>query len=129
MVAGQGLHAGPVGGQIEVRTAGDPPVHHLHVAVGADHDVPRLEVAVHDALGVGVADRLADLGERPQQAPQGPAVAAGAPGVGPAGGVHGVDDVAQGPPLDQLHREPDPTVFEHAGVEHRDDVGVAQARG
>ena len=40
---------------------GQPPVHDLHLAERADHDVERLEVAVDDALGVGEADGLGDL--------------------------------------------------------------------
>ena len=46
---------------------GQPPVHDLDLAEGADHDVGRLQVAVDDAVGVGVADRLADLLEHRQQ--------------------------------------------------------------
>ena len=39
---------------------GQAPVHHLHLAERADHDVRRLQVAMDHAAGVGVGDRLAD---------------------------------------------------------------------
>ena len=48
----------------------EPPVDHLHLAEGADHDVRRLEVAVDHAPRVGVGDGLADLledGEEPAE--------------------------------------------------------------
>ena len=37
---------------------GQPPIQHLDFAERADHDVRRLQVAVDDAVGVGVADGL-----------------------------------------------------------------------
>ena len=46
---------------------GQPPVHDLDLAEGADHDVGRLQVAVDHAPAVGEADRLADLRERLQE--------------------------------------------------------------
>ena len=52
---------------------GQPPVHDLDLAERADHHVGRLQVAVDDAVGVGVADRLADLLEDGQE----PAAAGG----------------------------------------------------
>ena len=45
----------------------EPPVHHLHFAELADHDVRRLQVAVNDPARVREPDRLTDLCERPKQ--------------------------------------------------------------
>ena len=44
-----------------VLCARDAEVHHLHVAVGLDHDVLRLDVAVDDVLVMGDGKRLAHL--------------------------------------------------------------------
>ena len=38
--------------------AGDAEVHHLHVAVGGEHDVGRLDVAVDDPGPVAVGQRV-----------------------------------------------------------------------
>ena len=40
---------------------GDAEVGDLHLAVGGDQDVARLDVAVHDAVAVRVAQRGGDL--------------------------------------------------------------------
>lgn len=45
----------------------EPPVHHLGLAEGPDHDVGRLEVPVHEAAPVGVADGLAHVAEVPEE--------------------------------------------------------------
>ena len=74
---------------------GEAPVHDLHLAEGADHDVRRLEVAVDHAAGVGVGDRLADLLEdREEAAPRSSA------GVGPL-----VEQRGERAAVDQLHGE------------------------
>ena len=39
---------------------GQSPVHHLDLAEGADHHVGGLEIAMNHAVGVGVADGLAN---------------------------------------------------------------------
>ena len=46
---------------------GQAPVHHLHLAERAHHDVGRLEVAVDHAAGVRIGHRLADLCEDRQE--------------------------------------------------------------
>jgi len=48
---------------------GEPPVDHAHLAEDADHQVLRLEVAVGDALVMGVADGVGGGGEGGEQAP------------------------------------------------------------
>ena len=50
---------------------GQAPVDDQRLAVLAEHDVARLQVAVQHAAAVGVGDRVADVEEPPQQPPQG----------------------------------------------------------
>ena len=71
-----------------------PPVDDLHLTERADHHVGRLEVAVHDAAGVGIGHRLADALEDREEA---------APIAGRRGAVGEL--LRQGLPLDELHRE------------------------
>ena len=59
---------------------GQAPVHHQRLAVVAQHDVRRLQVAVHDAPAVGVVDGVADVDEPAQQLPPPPTWAAWPPG-------------------------------------------------
>ena len=49
---------------------GQAPVDHQRLAVLADDDVARLDVAVQHAAAVGVVDRVADVDEPPQQLAQ-----------------------------------------------------------
>ena len=49
---------------------GQAPVHHQGLAVLAQHDVARLQVAVQHPAAVGVRDRVADVEEAAQQLPQ-----------------------------------------------------------
>ena len=46
---------------------GQAPVDHQRLAVLADDDVARLDVAVKDATGMGVFDCVAEIGESPQE--------------------------------------------------------------
>ena len=48
-------------GQIRRSDLGDPEIRDLHLAVGRDHDVRRLDVAMDDSLAVSVVERLGDL--------------------------------------------------------------------
>ena len=50
------------------RQLGEPEVEHLGVAVASDEDVRRLDVAVHDPLGVGRRQSLGDLAADPEHA-------------------------------------------------------------
>ena len=49
---------------------GQAPIEHEHLAEGAQHHVGRLQVAMDDALGVGVADGVTDADKGGQQAAQ-----------------------------------------------------------
>jgi len=91
-------------------------VHHLHrvhpVRVPGDQEVAGLQIAVHHAALVGVAQRRADLEEERDGAVR--AERAFAHQVGVAGAV------------DVLHRQEEPTVLRLPVVEEGDDVRVVQ---
>ena len=97
---------------------GQPPVHDLHLAEAADHDVGRLQVAVDDVVGVGVRHRLADLLEDRHEP------AAVGRRVGPA-----FEQLVEGLALDQLHGQERPAVGQRAEVVNRRDGGVLQLAG
>jgi hypothetical protein len=103
----------PVGGRHTV--SGEAPVDHLGLAELADHDVRRLDVAVHDARRVGEAEGL-------------------------GGGQHGAeetltgdigvdDEVGQGAAADDAHRDVKGAVGMTPDVVHGDDAWVVQTRG
>ena len=92
--------------------AGEAEVHHANAAVGADHHVVGLEVAVDQAGGVGRRDAEGDVLQHAQDL--GPAARALA---GPRG---------QRLSGDELHRDPH-TRAVGANVVDRDDVRVRQA--
>ena len=100
------------------QSLGEPPVHHLHFAEGPDHDVGRLQVAVDDPVGVGVADRLAELLEDGQESP--PVVA----GVGAV-----LEEVLEGAALDQLHGQKRPAVGQGAQFMDGGDARVLELSG
>ena len=99
---------------------GQAPVHHVGLAEGPHHDVCRLEVPVHDALGVGVGHGLADPHEDRDHAPQVP-LAALEPGQ--------LEDLAQVVAVDQLHREVHAAGLVDADVVHGHDARVVQLTG
>ena len=98
---------------------GDAEVEHLdHVALTVpvdQHDVLRLEIPVHDALGVGSGESASDLRANPQE-PWQRHRAARAQGV--------VQRLA----VDQLHRDKEPALVGRAEVVEVDGVGVLDAR-
>ncbi len=95
-----------------VHRPGDAEVGDLHLTVGADEDVGRLDVAVHHAAAVGEAERGGDL-------------------AGDLRGLHRADvavgpqDVGERAALHVLHRH-EVGVGVLAPVVHADDVGVVE---
>ena len=99
--------------------AGDAEVHHLHVAGAGEHDVGRLDVAVHDALLVAVGQRgehaVGDLHRALGHQP-----------------VAGGEQLAQRRALDVLHHDVGHRVAVElvlAGVVDGDDRRVVQRGG
>ena len=94
---------------------GQAPVHHLHLAEGADHDVGRLEVAVDHAAGVGVGHGLGDGLEDRQE-----------PGAVVVGLLAVLQQLGKRVPLDQLHGEEGPEVGEGAQLVDRHDARMLE---
>jgi hypothetical protein len=94
---------------------GHTPVHDLDLAEGAHHHVGWLQVSVDHSLAVGIADRLAHLLEHRQEP------AAVAARLRPF-----VQQLLQGPALDELHRQVRPLVGQGADLEHRYNAGVLE---
>jgi hypothetical protein len=92
---------------------GETEVKDLHPALGGDHDVVGFQVAVDDAVAVGVGERLGDRDRGADPFPDRHRPAA--------------DAVPQGLPLDQLHdQELDPVLL--ADLVDDGDAGVVQGR-
>ena len=66
----------------------DAPVHHVDLAEAADHDVLRLQVAMHDAVRVREGDGIQDASEDRQPIGERQAIA---------------NQIVEAPPLHQLH--------------------------
>jgi hypothetical protein len=98
------------------RVLGEAPVDDDGLAELADEDVGGLEVAVDDALAVGVGDRLGD-GEHVGQERR-----------GVRGGLAPADEVGEGAPGDELHRVEGLAVGPASGLVDGDDRGVLEAR-
>ncbi len=93
--------------------ARQPEVRDPSAPVGADEDVVRLEVAVHQADRVRGLDAAASLDEHRDDlapAPRGRRQPAG-----------------QGLPLDELHGD-EQLIIVHPDIEHADDIGVGELR-
>ena len=109
---------GVVNGPAPRQDLGQAPVHHLHLAEAADHDVRRLEIAVDHSPGVRVRHRLRHLeedGEQPRPVVPRPATVA--------------EDLGQGTALDQLHGEERPAIGEGAELVDRHDPRVLELAG
>ncbi len=96
----------------------DAPVHHVDLAELADHEVEGRQVAVHHAPRVGEGDRVAGPDQDLEQPDQRARLER------PAG--QGLDVVAQGLPLDELHCEMEPSVRLDPHVVDGDDVGMVE---
>ena len=97
-----------------------PPVHHVHLAEAPDHDVGRLQVAVHHALRVGVGHGLAHPVDHAHGARRVPALLAP---------LDQPEDGLQVATLDELHREVHVAARARAQVVHRDDAWVVELAG
>ena len=107
-------HDGAGGGHLGGAEAGEAEVHDLHLPARLDVDVPRLQVAVDDLLGVGVGEPVADLLHEVELLAE------------VRDGTR-VDDLAEIRPLEQLHGHVDTAVL-LPQVEDGDDVGMVEAR-
>ncbi len=92
----------PSGGLGGVEGLGQPPVDDQRLAVAAEHDVARLQVAVEDPAAVRVADRLADRHEAAEQLAQGER-ALGRVAGRTLDGVEGVDGILERIAADEPH--------------------------
>lgn len=92
-----------------VQGAGDAEVHHLHGPVVGDDHVRRLDVAVHDAVLVGVGQRLQHTGDDDQRLLR-------------AGRLRVDQQIPDGAALDQLHDD-----VRHGGAVHDVLAGVVDS--
>lgn len=100
---------------------GDTPIEKEHFAVLADHDVGRLEVAMHDPFEVRIFERERHLQENLHQAGHREATS--------SGGVFSFDelnDLMKRYPLHHGHRVVRELLVGHAHLVDRDDVRMAQ---
>ena len=120
---GEGRRSGEVAAAA-LSELGEAEVEDLGEAVGRDHEVAGLEVAVHDPCGVGLGEPLGGLREVAEQRPQ-------------VGSLL-VDDLGERLAADHFHRDVVQRVrVGRAGRAHGlapdlvdgDDVGMAQRRG
>ena len=107
---------------------GQAPVDHQRLAVSADDDVRRLEVAVQHAPAVRVGHRVADVDEPVQEVAQLQRAAAGVVLEGEVG-MEAVDGLLEAFPLDEPHGVVRPAVGEVAQAVDRDDARVLQPAG
>ena len=98
---------------VPVEQFGDAEIKQAHVAGGGHQDVGRLQVAVDDQVGVGMADGRADLLEHPQ--------------AGVQRGVVLTAIVGDRDTVDVLQGEVGQAVVTDAGVQQAGDVGVGEA--
>jgi len=110
------------------QTLGQAPVDHQGLAVLAEHDVARLQVAVEDAPAVGVVDRVTDVEEPPQQLQQrqGPLTGIAA---FPLGSVKLLDGRLEVVAADEPHRVKRAAVVIGPQAVDRHDAGVLEPAG
>ena len=110
-----------VAGVVAAALERDAPVHHVDLAVAADHHVARLEIQVQHAAAVREVDGLAHLEEHAQQALEARAVGL----CGDAAAHEGGERVA----LDELHHEEGAARRVDVDVVDGHDVRVVEAAG
>ncbi len=104
--------------------AADAPVHDVDLVVPADHQVGGLEVAVDDAALVGVADGVTHLEKVLDARRQGMVLVRRLLLL--VKGARVGDQLAEGLPLDQLHRVGGPAARRDFEAVDRDDVRVVE---
>ena len=104
-----------IGGSRRTEHFGQSPVHDLHLAEPAHHDIGRFEVAVNDAASMSVGNRLADVFEDPQQ-----------PGPVVTRMLTLTQERGQGAALDELHGEIRPVIGERAQLMDGNDSRVLE---
>ena len=125
-------HDGPasrvVRGVRPIDRLGQAPIDDQRLTVRAQHDVGRLQVAVHHPTAVRIVHRVADVEEMPQQLPerQDP-FARGA--AGDLGLVKLLDGLLEGLALDEPHGVIRAAVGVAAQAVDRDDARVLQPAG
>ena len=98
-----------------------PPIHDQHFTKGADHDVLRLQVAVHDALRVRERHGVADLLEDRQQGAERILLDRLLPAI-----ANPAQHIVQGRALDELHRVENLALVIDAQFVNGDDIRVLQ---
>ena len=107
---------------------GEPPVDDQRLAVLAHDDVARLDIPMQDAAAVGVVDRVADVGEPPQQLAQFQRPAAGV-GLERFVRVEPLDGILEAIAADEPHGVVRPAVAVAAQAVDRDDARMLQPAG
>ena len=96
---------------------------HLHLAMSAEHQVRRLEIAVDDALGVRIAHRLNDLKQDLHQTSQREALLHSF-----VSSSQTIQHTLQRSAVEHRHRVIELALLGDAEVQHREDVRVLQLR-
>jgi hypothetical protein len=126
--AGRSVRSSPPGSALPVALASPQSTTSVSPCLLADDDVARLDVPVQDAPRVGVADRVADVEEPPQELAQPQRAAAGV-GLQRLVGAEAVDRLPEAIALDEAHGVIRPAVGVVAQAVDRHDARVLQPAG